>query len=55
MRAIKVRKNAEVEKIEPKKIIKLTDMGNVKEVMYLKHRNIHGFGMKKISKEVQII
>ena len=55
MRAIKVRKNQDIEKIEPKKIIKLTDMGNVKEVMYLKHRNIHGFGMKKISKDEYMI
>lgn len=55
MRVIKLRKNAEVQKIEPKKIIKLTDMGNIKEIMYLKHRNINGFGMKKISKNEYMV
>ena len=46
---MKVLKNQPLEVIEGQKKVKLTDMGNVKEIMYLQKRNFKPFGIKKIS------
>lgn len=46
---MKVLKNQPLEVIEGQKKVKLTDMGNVKEIMYLQKRTSKPFGIKKIN------
>lgn len=55
MRAIKVLKNQASEVIQDDKIVKLTDMGNIKEIMYLEKRCNKPFGIKKISKDEYVV
>lgn len=52
---MKVLKNQEPQKIYPKKIVKLTDMGNIKEIMALGHSNLQPFGIKKINKNEYVV
>lgn len=51
----KALKNQPLEVIEGQKKVKLTDMGNIKEIMYLEKRCIKPFGIKKISSTEYII
>lgn len=45
----KVLKNQPLEKIKGEKIVKLTEMGNIKEIMCLEKRCIAPFGIKKLN------
>ena len=51
----KVLKNLSSEPIEGQKKIKLTDMGNIKEIMYLQKKNFKPFRIKKISSTEYIV
>ena len=51
----KVLKNLNSEPIESQKKIKLTDMGNIKEIMYLQKKNFKPFRIKKISANEYIV
>lgn len=51
----KVLKNLNSEPINSQKKIKLTDMGNVKEIMYLQKKNFKPFRIKKISSTEYIV
>ena len=51
----KVLKNLSSEPIESQKKIKLTDMGNIKEIMYLQKKNFKPFRIKKISSTEYIV
>lgn len=51
----KVLKNLTSEPIEGQKKVKLTDMGNIKEIMYLQKKNSSPFKIKKISSDEYII
>lgn len=51
----KVLKNLTSEPIEGQKKIKLTDMGNIKEIMYLQKKNFKPFRIKKISSTEYIV
>ncbi|MDU3192881.1 MAG: hypothetical protein E6677_05185, partial [Finegoldia magna] len=46
---MKVLKNQPLEKIKGEKIVKLTEMGNIKEIMCLEKRCIAPFGIKKLN------
>lgn len=46
---MKVLKNQPLDKIKGEKIVKLTDMGNIKEIMCLEKRCIMPFGIKKLN------
>lgn len=46
---MKVLKNQPLDKIKGEKIVKLTDMGNIKEIMCLEKRCITPFGIKKLN------
>lgn len=48
-------KNQELKKIYSKKTVKLTDMGNVKEIMSMSKVNNKPFGIKKISKNEYVV
>lgn len=48
-------KNQPLVKIKGKKKIKLTDMGNIKEIMYLEKCTREPFGVKKISKNEYVV
>ena len=53
---LKVSKSANSKfKINEKKLVKLTDMGNVKEIMYLQKKCNQPFGVKKISKDEYMV
>ena len=53
---LKVSKTANSKfKINEKKLVKLTDMGNVKEIMYLQKKCNQPFGIKKISKDEYMV
>lgn len=52
---MKVLKNQPLVEINSKKKIKLTDMGNIKEIMYLQKSTIQPFGIKKISKNEYMV
>ena len=53
---LKVSKSANSKfKINEKKLVKLTDMGNVKEIMYLQKKCNQPFGIKKISKDEYMV
>lgn len=52
---MKVLKNQPLEVIEGQKKVKLTDMGNVKEIMYLQKRTTKPFGIKKINANEYIL
>lgn len=52
---MKALKNQILETINDKNFIKFTDMGNIKEVMYLQKRNIKPFGIKKINKDQYVV
>lgn len=52
---MKVLKNQPLEVIEGYKKVKLTDMGNLKEIMYLQKRTNKPFGIKKISSDEYIL
>lgn len=53
---LKVSKKANSKfKINEKKIVKLTDMGNIKEIMYLQKKCNSPFGIKKISKNEYLV
>lgn len=51
----KVLKNLTSEPIEGQKKVKLTDMGNIKEIMYLQKKNFKPFRIKKISSTEYIV
>lgn len=51
----KVLKNLNSELIEGHKKVKLTDMGNIKEIMYLQKKNFKPFRIKKISSTEYIV
>lgn len=51
----KVLKNLNSEPIEGQKKVKLTDMGNIKEIMYLQKKNFKPFKIKKISSTEYIV
>lgn len=51
----KVLKNQTSEPIDSQKKIKLTDMGNIKEIMYLEKKNFKPFRIKKISSTEYIV
>ena len=52
---MKVLKNQELREIYGEKKVKITDMGNIKEIMYLEKCNKQPFGIKKISKDEYIV
>lgn len=52
---MKVLKNQTLRQIKEQKIVKLTDMGNIKEIMYIDKSTNVPFGIKKISKDEYII
>lgn len=52
---MQVLKNQEPKAIKSEKIVKLTDMGNIKEIMCIDKRNINGFGIKKLSKTEYLV
>ena len=52
---LKVLKNQPLIDIKDKKIIKFTDMGNVKEIMCIEKLNIHPFPIKKLSKTEYLV
>ncbi|MGU8608455.1 rolling circle replication-associated protein, partial [Clostridium perfringens] len=52
---MKVLKNQPLVEINSKKKIKLTDMGNIKEIMYLQKSTMQPFGIKKISKNEYMV
>lgn len=52
---VKVLKNQPLKTIEGYKKVKLTDMGNVKEIMYLQKRSSKPFGIKKINANEYIV
>lgn len=52
---MKVLKNQPLEVIESQKKVKLTDMGNVKEIMYLQKSTNKPFGIKKISANEYVV
>lgn len=52
---VKALKNQPLEVIEGQKKVKLTDMGNIKEIMYLEKRCNKPFGIKKISSTEYIL
>ena len=52
---VKALKNQPLEVIEGQKKVKLTDMGNIKEIMYLEKRCSKPFGIKKISSTEYIV
>lgn len=51
----KVLKNQALEEIPSEKIVKLTDMGNIKEIMYLEKRCSKPFGIKKINADQYVL
>ena len=51
----KVLKNRKSEPIEGQKKVKLTDMGNIKEIMYLQKKNFKPFRIKKLNANEYII
>ncbi|MEG1411808.1 MAG: hypothetical protein RSD36_18395 [Terrisporobacter sp.] len=52
---MKVLKNQALREINSEKKIKLTDMGNIKEIMYIEKRTTTPFGIKKISKDEYVL
>lgn len=52
---MKVLKNQPLEEIKSQKKVKLTDMGNIKEIMYLEKRCNKPFGIKKINADEYIL
>lgn len=48
-------KNQRVQAIPSQKKVKYTDMGNIKEIMYMSKLNLNGFPIKKISKNEYVI
>lgn len=52
---MKVLKNQPLVEIKSQKKIKLTDMGNIKEIMYLQKCTREPFGIKKISKNEYVV
>lgn len=52
---MQVLKNQTPKAINSKKIVKLTDMGNLKEIMCVDKLNLKGFGIKKISKDEYLV
>lgn len=52
---MKVLKNQPLVEINSRKKIKLTDMGNIKEIMYLEKCTRQPFGIKKISKNEYMV
>lgn len=55
MRRLQVLKTGVLKPIPDKKIVKYTDMGNIKEIMYIEKLNIKGIDIKKISKDEYIV
>ena len=51
----KVLKNQPLEEISAEKIVKLTDMGNIKEIMYLEKRCSKPFGIKKLNADQYVL
>lgn len=51
----KALKNQPLEEIPSEKIVKLTDMGNIKEIMYLEKRCSKPFGIKKINADQYVL
>lgn len=52
---MKVLKNQALEVIEGRKKVKLTDMGNIKEIMYIQKSTSTPFGIKKISANEYVV
>jgi len=52
---VQVLKNQPLEEIKGQKIVKLTDMGNIKEIMYIEKFTRIPFGIKKISKDEYVL
>jgi hypothetical protein len=55
VKELQVLKNQSVGQIPSYKKVKLTDMGNIKEIMYIEKLSLNGFPVKKISKNEYII
>jgi hypothetical protein len=55
VRRLQVLRNGDLEPIPDKKIVKYTDMGNIKEIMYIEKLNRKGLDIKKINKDEYII
>jgi hypothetical protein len=52
---VQVLKNQDVGVIPSQKKVKLIDMGNIKEIMYIEKLNLNGFPVKKISKNEYMV
>lgn len=52
---LQILKNQRVQAIPSQKKVKYTDMGNIKEIMYMEKLNLNGFPIKKISKTEYVI
>lgn len=55
MKGLHVLKNQSLQAIESNKMVKFTDMGNVKEIMCLDKLNTKGFPIKKINKNEYMV
>lgn len=52
---MQVLKNQAFEPIPGRKKVKYTDMGNIKEIMYISKLNVNGFPIKRISKNEYVV